>query len=201
MPGGKLATAIYPSAQTNRPSEKPDFSKGATENERRILTDPKFRFLVQTAVPKVQYKLDIEDVNFLILYVGNYVAAHSIALDPFSRYRLEVMEYIMNLKKHSLTLGDHEPDRTTVLVFTGVVFDTFNKAQIHLVEYHEGQIQAFTDYFQKLTANPIHLMDVAKLIATKMRRMLTGYEMKMKQMKAAIQKCLAMLYKIHIKGV
>lgn len=148
------------------------------------------------------YKKEIDDVTFLIKSVGNYMAAHSIALDPYSRYRLRVMEYIIDLKKHGLRLGDHEQDKPTRLVFTSLIFETFNDAQKHLKEYHEQKIQIITDYFQQvLDRKPMHPAKAAQLIATKMRRTLNGYELKIQKMKVAIQKSLAILYKIHIKGI
>lgn len=148
------------------------------------------------------YEHEIDDVNFLIKSVGNYMAAHSIALDPYSRYRLRVMEYIIDLKKHALRLGDHEQDKPTRLVFMSLVFETFNDAQKHLKEYHEQRIQIITDHFQKVfDKKPIHPVKAAQLIATKMRRTLNGYKLKIGKMKIAIQKSLAILYKIHIKGI
>lgn len=148
---------------------------------------------------------NINDVTYLITDVGNFTAAHSIALDPYSHYRLQVMDFIMKLKTPSLRLGDQEPDRKKVLVFDGVVFDTFSSAQKHLETYHEEKINTFTKYFnQQLHSSHMTKAERAqnaKLIATKLRRALTGYEAKMKKMKGAIRSSLAMLYSIHIDGI
>lgn len=150
----------------------------------------------------MSYEHEIDDVRFLITVVGNYTAAHSIALDPYSRYRLKVMDYIMILKKHGLRLGDHEPDRTIKLVAKGVVSGIFNDVQNHLIKYHEDKIQTITDYFHEVSdMHPMHPAHAAQLIATKMRSTLNDYEQKMNKMKAAIRKCLAMLYKIHMKDI
>lgn len=141
-------------------------------------------------------------MTYLIVNVENYTAAHSIALDSYSHYRLQVMDYILKLKMHSLRLGDHEPNREKVLLLDGVIFDTFNNAQKHLTAYHEGKIKTFTDYFNQLDQlNWQQRANNAQLIAKKLQRTLLGYQVKMKKMKGAIRSSLAMLYAIHIDGV
>lgn len=191
-----LAKNSQARAQPQQHGHYPDFTKVQKAFEQRLVKDPKFRYLQRTPVPKVSYA-NINDVVYLITNGGNRTTAYFIALDSFSFYRLKVLEFIGKLKKQSLHLGEHVPNRTKVLALNGVIFDIFNKAQKHLTTYHENQIKAFTNYFD----NAIQRNQSVNSIKEKLRNMLSGYESKMKQMKGAIQSSLAMLYAMHIDGL
>lgn len=169
--------------------------------DKRILADKRFQFLTSTPLPTVSFA-NVNDVIYLISEVANYTAAHSIALDSFSVFRVDILKFIIKLKEQSLRLGANEPDKTKGLVFDGVVFDTFNMAQQHLTTFHEEKIKKFTtNYYKLVHMNARDYQHNAQLIATNLRRSLNGYELKMKKMKGAIRSSLAMLYAMHIKGI
>lgn len=178
--------------------QMPDFKKLSIAYGQRMKMDSHFRFLFNKQLP-VMSSAGMNDVTYLI-YAGEYSAAQSIALDFYCVYRLQIMDYITELKAKTLTLGDTERNKMKVVVFDGLVLDIFYQAMVDLTRYHEGIIKMLTDFFYQHSRNHPQPQQLSTKISAKVMADARSYTGQMRKMLNAIRTSLSMIYALHMNG-